>query len=435
MTAVSAANDDTLKDPPKSAEGGGVSHAPRMLFGRLFFGLREAGVKVSPTEWMTLVEALATGAMEPSLPSLYAVGRALLVKHEAHFDTWDQVFAAVFGEGEMPVAITEEVLDWLSSPLERPGLTPEELAALERLSLDELRKRFLERLEEQTERHDGGNRWIGTGGTSPFGNAGTNPAGIRVGGAGGGRQAVQVAQMRRYRDYRSDRILDTRALAVALRKLRRLSRRDGDPELDIDGTIEKTGKNAGELELNFVPPRENQARVLLAMDVGGSMTPYTRLVESLFSAASTQNHWRKFESFFFHNCPYSRLFTSMTSGESEPTADILKARPPETFLLMVGDASMAPSELLSAHGAIDWFERSETPGLVWLHRLRTHFTRAVWLNPMEPAHWRGYTVEVIARLFPMFPLSIDGLSQAIEHLVKKSAPPPPAPLDPRLLRD
>jgi len=406
-----------------------------MLFGRLFYGLRGAGIKVSPTEWVALMRALAEGAVDPSLEALYAVGRALLVKHEAHFDTWDQVFAATFGEGEMPVALTEELLAWLEQPLERPGLSAEELAQLETLSLDELRERFLERLAEQTERHDGGNRWIGTGGTSPFGNGGQNPAGIRVGGAGGGRQAIQVAQARRYRDYRNDRVLDTRQLAVALRKLRRLARKDGDPELDIDTTIERTGKNAGELDLAFVPPRENQARVLLAMDVGGSMTPYSRLVETLFSAASALNHWKKLESFFFHNCPYSRLFSSMTSGDSELTAEILKTRPPETFLLLVGDASMAPSELLSANGAIDWFERSETPGLVWLHRLRTHFTRSVWLNPMEPQHWRGYTVDVIGRLFPMFPLSLEGLGQAIDHLIRKTAPPPPPPLDPRLIRE
>ncbi len=412
-----------------------TSNAPGMLFGRLFFGLRGAGIKVSPTEWMTLIEALATGAMDLSLDALYSVGRALLVKHEAHFDTWDQVFAATFGEGVMPVTLTDELMKWLETPLDRPGLSAEELAKLELLGLDELRKKFLERLEEQKERHDGGNRWIGTGGTSPFGNGGRNPAGIRVGGAGGGRQAVQVAEARRYRDYRNDRVLDTRQIAVALRKLRRLARKEGEPELDIDDTIDRTGKNAGELELAFIPPRENQARVMLAMDVGGSMTPYTRMVETLFSAASAQNHWKKLESFYFHNCPYSRLFTSMTSGDNIPTAEVLKTRPPETFMLLVGDASMAPSELISANGAIDWFERSETAGLVWLHRLRTTYTRSVWLNPMEPEHWRGYTCDVIGRLFPMFPLSLEGLGQAIDHLVRKTAPPPPPALDPRLVRD
>lgn len=421
-----------MSEAGASAAGG---EGTRLLFGKLFYGLRGAGMKVGPTEWMTLCRALATGAIEPSLDALYAVGRALLVKHEAQFDTWDEVFAATFADGVMPVALKEELEQWLANPLERPGLTPEELAALETLSLDELRRRFLERMEEQTERHDGGNRWIGTGGTSPFGSGGRNPAGIRVGGSAGGRSAVQVAEARRYRDYRSDRVLDTRSLAVALRKLRRLGRVEGEPELDVEETIDVTCKNAGELELAFRPPRENQAKVLLLMDVGGSMAPYTRLVESLFSAASSLNHWKRFEAYFFHNCPYSRVFKSMTSGEAEPLGELLKSRPPDTFLLLVGDASMAPSELLSAHGAIDWFERSETPGLVWLHRLRSHFTRSAWVNPMIPEHWRGYTVELIARLFPMFPLTVDGLGQAIEHLVRKTPPPPVPELDQRLFRE
>jgi uncharacterized protein with von Willebrand factor type A (vWA) domain len=410
-----------------------MSAPARLLFGRIFFGLREAGLKVSPTEWMTLCEALANGVIEPDLAALHAVGRAILVKHEAHFDTWDQVFVAVFGDGAMPQALTRELLDWLDAPLERPRLSAEELAAMERLDLEELRRRFLERLEEQKERHDGGNRWIGTGGTSPFGHSGMHPGGIRVGGEGGGQSAAQVAAMRRFRDYRNDRVLDTRQLAVALRKLRRLSRVEGDPELDIDGTIDRTGKNAGELDLAFQPPRKNQARVMLMMDVGGSMTPFTRVVETLFSAASGLNHWRRFESWYFHNCIYSRLFRSMTQGEVDSTAEVLQDRPRETFLVIVGDASMAPSELLSANGAIDWFERSETPGLVWLHRLRTHFTRCVWLNPLPPEHWRGYTVEVIARLFPMFPLTVTGLEQAVEYLVRKHAPDPVPDLDLRLL--
>jgi len=417
-----------------TAPTGSTQSTPRLPFGRIFFGLRQAGVRVSPTEWMTLMEALASGAIEPDLNSFHAIGRSILIKHEAHFDTWDQVFTAVFGEGEMPVNITDELLDWLETPLERPRLTGEELAALEQLDLEELRKRFLERLEEQKERHDGGNRWIGTGGTSPFGHSGVHPGGIRVGGEGGGKTAAQVAAMRRFRDYRNDRVLDTRNLAVALRKLRRLNRVEGEPELDIEMTIDKTGKNAGELELAFQPPRKNQARVLLMMDVGGSMTPFSRLVETLFSAASSLNHWKKFENYFFHNCVYSRLFKSMTSGEVDSTAELLLDRPRDTFLIIIGDASMAPSELLSANGAIDWFERSETSGLVWLHRLRAHFSRCVWLNPMPREHWRGYTLEVIESLFPMFPLSIEGLEEAVEYLVKKGSPDPIPELDPRMLR-
>lgn len=221
------------------------------LFGKLFYGLRQEGVRVTPREWLTLCEALLSDAVEPTLDSLYVVGRACLIKHEAHFDTWDQCFEATFGNAAMPVSIREELLEWLENPIEPRALTPEEQAELDRLSLDELRRKFLERLEEQTERHDGGSHWVGTGGRSPFGNGGKNPAGIRVGGQSGGKSAVQVAQMRRYADYRSDRVLDTRSMAVALRRLRKLSRQEGEPELDIDGTIEKTGKNAGELRASL----------------------------------------------------------------------------------------------------------------------------------------------------------------------------------------
>ncbi len=405
----------------------------RLLFGRLFYGLRAAGLPVGVTEWMALMEALHAGVVAPDLSDLYRVARAVLVKHEARYDLWDQVFAAVFGDAELPTKAAEELLEWLEDPLPIPALTPEEIATLERLPLDKLRALFEQRLAEQTERHDGGSRWIGTGGTSPFGHGGRNPAGVRVGGSGGGGSAVQVAMMRRFRDYRSDRVLDTRQLAVALRRLRRLTRIDGDPELDVEGSIQRTCNNAGMLTLAFRPPRKNEARVLLMMDVGGSMTPYARLVETLFSAASNLNHWRKFESRFFHNCVYSRVFESMSSFEVEATADILERRPRETFLIMVGDASMAPSELVSPGGAIDYTERNQTPGLRWLHRLRTRFPRSVWINPMRIEHWRGHTVELIAQVFPMFPLTLEGLTMAIDHLMKHTVKPPPE-LDPSVFR-
>jgi len=404
-----------------------------LLFGRLFYGLRGAGLPVGPSEWMALMDVLAHGVVAPDLTDFYHVARDVLMKHEAQFALWDQVFPAVFGGGQLPVKAAEELLSWLENPLPMPSLSPEELARLEALPLDELRRLFEERLAEQKERHDGGNRWIGTGGTSPFGHGGTNPAGVRVGGQGGGRSAIQVASERRFRDYRQDRVLDTRQLAVALRRLRRLGVAAGEPELDVDGTIDKTSKNAGDLELAFRPPRENQARVLLLMDVGGSMTPFAHLVETLFSAASHLAHWKRFEPFYFHNCPYSRLFESVTSAKTVPTSEVLRDRPRETFLIVVGDASMAPSELLARHGAIDYFEHNETPGLAWLHALRTQFPRAIWLNPLPPAHWRGYTIGLIGEVFPMFPLSLAGLDEAIDVLTKR-APEPPPPLDPDVFR-
>jgi uncharacterized protein with von Willebrand factor type A (vWA) domain len=407
--------------------------APRLLFGEFFFGLRDAGVRVGLSEWMALMQALAEGYVRPDLTDFYHVARALLVKHEAAFDLYDQVFAAVFADGAMPTGLADELLRWLEDPKPPPTLSPEELEALDALPLDKLRELFEQRLQEQTERHDGGNRWIGTGGTSPFGHGGRNPAGVRVGGGGGGRSAIQVASERRFRDYRSDRILDTRDMAVALKKLRRLTRHEGEPELDVDESIDETSKNAGELSLIFRPPRRNEARVLLLMDVGGSMDPYAHLVERLFSAASGLNHWRKFEAFAFHNCPYEKLYSSMWGGEGVPTVDVLRDRPEETFLIMVGDASMAPSELTSQNGAIDYYHRNDTPGLVWLHRLRSRFRRAVWLNPMPETWWRGYSIELIASVFPMFPLSLEGLDRSVDALVKGRTPEVPA-LDPRLVR-
>jgi uncharacterized protein len=407
----------------------------RLPFVELFLALRSGGVKVSLGEWMGLLEALAKDSVPPSLTDFYHVSRALLVKSEMQFDTFDQVFSAVFGEGDMRSlqGVKQELLEWLEQPIALRELSAEELEALEELPLERLRELLEQRLREQTERHDGGNRWIGTGGTSPFGHGGVNPAGIRIGGAGAGGRAVQIAAERRFRDLRSDRVLDTRAVAVALRRLRRLSRTDGDPELDVDESIDRTSRAAGELELAFRPPRRNEARVLLLMDTGGSMEPYTRLVETLFSAASHLHHWKKLEAFTFHNCPYQTLYSSIWGREGTPTAEILSERPKSTHLILVGDATMAPSELTARGGALDSWQRNDTPGIVWLHRLRTRFPRAVWLNPTRPEWWRGWTCQVIGQLFPMFPLSLAGLDEAVDFLLKRTVPPVPE-LDAQMLR-
>ncbi len=404
-----------------------------LLFGELFYGLRQAGIEASLSEWMALMEALSKGVVRPNLDDFYRVSRAILVKDEGRYDTWDQVFEAVFGSGDLPTALAEELLSWLEDPIAPPQISPEELAALEKLPLEKLRELFEQRLREQQERHDGGSHWIGTGGTSPFGHGGRNPAGVRVGGRGGGRSAVQIAHLRRFRDYRSDRVLDTRAIGVALRKLRRLSRAEGRPELDLPETIDATCRDAGELNLVFRPPRRNQAKVLLLLDVGGSMDPYARLVESLFSAASQLNHWKKFKHFSFHNCVYERLWTSMYGNDFELTADVLRDTPKDTFCILVGDASMGPSELTARYGAIEYSHHNETPGLVWLHRLRSHFTRSVWLNPMPKRWWAGFSVNLISRLYPMFPLTIEGIGEAVDCLLKHRPEPVPE-LNPRLVR-
>ncbi|MCK6545267.1 VWA domain-containing protein [Myxococcota bacterium] len=398
-----------------------------LLFGRFFYGLRAAGLPVGLSEWMTLMRALSLDAIEPDLTDFYTVARAVLVKTEAHFDVYDQVFLGTFGTAKLPAKAIEELLEWLADVRMMGELTPEMIAKMEALPLDELRKLFEERRAEQKERHDGGNRWIGTGGTSPFGNGGVNPAGVRVGGGGGNRTAIQIASARKFKEYRNDRVLDTRSMAVALKKLRRLSRVHGEPELDVEESIDKTCKNAGELTLEFHPPRQNEARVVLLMDVGGSMDPFTQHVEQLFSAAASLDHWRRFEAYTFHNCPYAKLEpASKKYGDGTIlTQEIMDGRPPETFLIVVGDAYMAPSELCDDFGAIEYGLMNGTPGLLWLHRLKKRFPRAIWLNPIPKKGWYGWTIKVIAELFPMFELTIAGIEEGVDCLLKRAPSPTP----------
>jgi uncharacterized protein with von Willebrand factor type A (vWA) domain len=402
-----------------------------MLFAELFFGLRQAGLKIGLGEWMALLETLKAGLVKPDLSDFYHVARAVLIKNESHYDLWDQVFMSVFGGLESVRPSIERFLDWLKQPQALGQLTPEQLAALAELPLDRLRELFEQRLRAQKERHDGGNRWIGTGGTSPFGNGGAHPGGVRVGGSGGNRSAVQIAGERRFRDYRDDLILDDRSIAVALKRLRRLGRTGVEPELDVDESIDQTCRNAGELVLEFRPPRRNQARVLLLMDTGGSMDPYAELVEKLFSTASQLNHWKQFNAYSFHNCVYEKLYTRIAEEKGVATAEVLQSYVPETALIMVGDAYMAPSELVQRYGAIDYDYQNLTPGIVWLHRLRTRFSHAVWLNPLREAHWpMGFTIRTIGNLFPMFPLTLAGLERAVDYLLKATPAPLPE-LDPR----
>ncbi len=260
------------------------------LFIDFFYLLRRVGLPVSSREWLTFVEAMSSGLVAANLHRFYAIARATLVKSERHYDVFDQCFTHYFAGADAPQRLAKAIDQWLQEPLPVPQLSPEELELLEKYSLEELRDLFEKRMNEQDERHDGGNKWIGTGGTSPFGHSGQHPAGIRVGGAGGGRSAVQIAAKRRFRDYRSDLIIDTRPISEALRRLRRLGREGLRSEVDIDQTIDATARNAGYLEIEWRPPRENRLKVLLLMDVGGSMDPFAHLVSKLFSAAHKANH-------------------------------------------------------------------------------------------------------------------------------------------------
>ncbi|HVP30929.1 MAG TPA: VWA domain-containing protein [Myxococcota bacterium] len=392
------------------------------MFLDLFYGLRSEGVPVSLQEWRAFLEALEHGLHGTSLERFYHLGRACLVKSETFFDAYDRVFGRIFKgiEGSLGDDVTREILDWLKDPKNFPELTPEQLAALEQLDHDELMRRFQERLAEQKERHDGGDKWIGTGGRSPFGHGGTHPTGMRVGGPAKSRSASKVWEERRFKDYRTDQTLDVRQLRVALRRLRQLVRTGPQSELDLDETIDETCRNAGEIDLVFRAPRKNDVRLLLLMDVGGTMDPYYEPVSRLLTALHEERGLRDFQAYYFHNCVYDHVYRSARLARTDalPTADVLRKLDGRWKVAFVGDAAMHPNELLSPHGGIDPRITTATAGITWLQRIAHHFERCVWINPDPPDAWEGYqTSRVVKRLFPMFHLSVDGLGEAVQALV------------------
>jgi uncharacterized protein with von Willebrand factor type A (vWA) domain len=386
-----------------------------MFTGFLLY-LRATGLKVTLTEWLVLVRALAEGYGRASLSVFYHLARSVLVKSEAQYDLYDRAFAEYFAGVEVAEDITDELLEWLKDPKGLPELSEEDLAQIQAMDLDTLRDTFEERLKEQKERHDGGNKWVGTGGTSPFGHGGSNPQGVRIGGPGGGRSAVQVAEERRFRNLRNDRVLDTRQIGTALRRLRRLAKDQGPLELDLDETIDKSAREGGEIDLVFAPERHNRVKVLLLMDVGGSMDPHTMLCERLFSAAHKASHFKAFEHYFFHNCPYAKLYKDMGNYDGVPTDEVLKQIDRTWTVMFVGDAWMSPFELTHENGAISYYERNKKTGFDWLKLFRDKTDRIVWLNPEPERIWQAPSVRLIRHLFPMFELTVDGLTGAVDHL-------------------
>ena len=380
--------------------------------------LRAAGISASMKEHLVLLEALDREVIERTPQAFYYLARATFVKDEGLLDRFDQVFAQVFngiGSGAGNAALPEE---WLKAVAEK-FLTAEEMAAIRSLgSWDEIMATLKQRLEEQQGRHEGGSKWIGTGGTSPFGHSGAPRQGIRVGGAGGNRSAVKVAGERRYAGYRDDLVLDTRQMQVALRKLRAFAREGGEEELDLEETIAETARNAGELEVVTRPPRRPNTRVILLMDVGGSMDPYAHLVSRLFTAASKATHFKDLRTYYFHNCIYGRVYKSARFIDPVPVADLLADCGPHYKLIFVGDALMGPYELMETGGALGWADPDGLEGIEWLRRLASHFERNVWLNPEPPHGWYAPTIRAIGSVFPMYPLTLDGLGEAVGHLVK-----------------
>ncbi|MEW6275674.1 MAG: VWA domain-containing protein [Bacillota bacterium] len=397
------------------------------MFTGFFYALREEGVPVSLTEWMTLMEALNQGLAGASLRGFYHLARAVLVKSEAYYDRFDLAFCRYFEGVETSPELAEKVAKWLEKALPPLPVDPRQRRPFAPWDLEEMRRALEERLARQKEEHHGGSYWIGTGGTSPFGHSGYHPAGLRIGGESVNRSAVKVAAERRYRDFRTDETLSTRQFEIALRKLRALSQNVDAPkdELDVDATIDATCRNAGRLELIWGRPRKNVIKLILMIDSGGSMTPYSRLCGRLFNAASKVNHFKDIKFYYFHNCVYQTIFLDpfCRANASVPTEEVLRNAGSDYRLIIVGDASMAPSELLMVGGAIDWTAYNEEPGLTWLQRLAAHFPCAAWLNPIPKAYWPTTegrdTISIIGQVFPMFELTVEGLEQAVKVLKTK----------------
>jgi uncharacterized protein with von Willebrand factor type A (vWA) domain len=395
------------------------------MFVDFLFELRRAGVRVGTQEALALADALNKNLHGTSLDGFYDVARALLVHRTEDLDGFDAAFASYFhGVTQQSIDLTDELLEWLRDPATRRTLTDEEKAMLETLDLEELRRRFLERLAEQKKRHEGGNRWIGTGGTSPFGRGGYHPSGLSVGdeGSSGAGSAVARAALRRHRSLRGDRTVDTRQIGLALRRLRAFVREGALTELDLEATIDRTAKNAGELDVVLRPERRPAVRVLLLLDVGGSMEPHVDLCERLFSAARASTHWKRLEVMYFHNCVYGHLYRSARLRDGVPVDQVVHATDASWKLIVVGDALMHPTELFaggSSWTSDDWPEGDNVlPGIAWLQHLSATYRRIAWLNPEPENYWRG-TAATIGKIFPMFRLSLDGITRAVQHLTRR----------------
>jgi len=399
------------------------------MFTHFFYLLRGYGVPVTLTEWLALMQALARGLASSSLSEFYLLARCVLVKSEAFFDQYDQAFQAAFGGIETPDEIAQEVWEWLNDPLPPLFLTDPEraqlAAALQVFDLEELKALFEERMREQQEAHHGGSHWIGTGGTSPFGHSGFHPGGIRIGGESLNRQAIKVAGERRYRGYRTDATLDMRQFEMAFRRLRQLTSQDDRPpdELDLDETISATAARGGMLDLQWRRSRRNNARLALLMDAGGSMHAHLTVCNRLFTAVKRSTHLRDLRIYYFHNCVYDQLYLDALCHprNSIPTAEAMHELSSDYRLILVGDAAMAPSELLFADGIIWWGHTNAEPGIDWLRRLNRHFSHSVWLNPLREVHWPttygAETIELVRSVFPMFELTLDGLTAAMRRLM------------------
>lgn len=384
-----------------------------------FYLLRQYGIPVSINELLTLIDLLRRPLMAPTLDDFYRTARMTMVKDESHFDRYDQAFAAFVSKAEPVMEQFKEIPEhWLLAEFKK-HLSEEQKAAIEKHGWDKLMELFKERLAEQNERHAGGSKWIGTGGTSPFGHSGYHPEGIRIGGPSAGhRTAVKVWEERHFREYDSQQELGTRNFKMALRRLRRFGREGAVEELDLDGTIRGTAKNAGHLDLQMVPARHNTVKVLMLLDSGGSMDDHIAIVEELFSAARSE--FKHFEAYYFHNCLYERVWRYEAGRRVyKSTWDLLRSMNEDWRLIFVGDAAMSPYEIIHPGGSVEHYNKEA--GGVWLKRAVEHWPKSIWLNPNPQTHWQYYhSTRLIYELLGgrMYGLSISAIDEAMRLLAK-----------------
>jgi uncharacterized protein len=384
-----------------------------------FLHLKASQLPVSTQEFLLLLDALQQHVIEYSLDDFYLLARTVLVKNEAHFDKFDRAFGEYFkGVEALPGMDAPIPEDWLRQAIKK-HLSAEERAQLEKLGWDKLMETFKQRLAEQKERHAGGSKWIGTGGTSPFGHGGTHPEGIRIGGKSEHRSAVKVWEKREFRNLDENVELGTRNIKVALRRLRHFARQGAASELDLDGTIAGTARNAGWLDLHLRPERHNAVKVLLLLDIGGSMDDHIRVCEELFSACRSE--FKHLEYYYFHNCVYDTVWKDNTRRQDKriQTSEILHRYGKDYKLIFVGDATMSPYEIIQAGGSVE--TSNAEPGATWLRRLTDTWQHALWLNPEAEHSWPYRpSISMIHKLMGgrMFPLTLDGLERGMRLLSK-----------------
>ncbi|MBI3394838.1 MAG: VWA domain-containing protein [Spirochaetia bacterium] len=399
------------------------------MFFDFFYRLRSLGVPTGTGELLDLLKALSgygDRGIVISPERFYYISRACLVRDERFFDAFDRAFAEIFKhalrEGD---AFRRALEEWLRSATERRSAARADQAPL--YDPDQLWKELESRLAEQTERHDGGAKWVGTGGVSPFGHSGENPRGVRIGGQGGGRSAIDVLEARRYREYSDDERINVRGYTIALRKLKDL-RREGRPEFDLRESIRRTADSGGDPEIVFERSRKNRMTLLLLTDVGGSMTGHARSVSRLFSAASKMQHFRKFQHYYFHNAVYEHVFEDAAFRKPVPIEDIYKQYDSETRLILAGDACMNPYELFDKrHAFFEYYYRARNQEEAASHRVPSayerlrdlvrHYPHSVWLNPEPRRSWDHETIAAVGDEISMFPLTIGGLRGAVKHLM------------------